>query len=225
VEKHNFDNRKHLLEYDDVLNQQRIVIYNHRLDALEGENRIYELIRDFIITIVQDLVEYNAPQKTLKKEQVDKIFEALIYITGLTHKDFTAAGMSTSNSELLKKDLINFLLEQYDLYRRQFNENIIKNAEKWLVLETIDQAWRQHMLNLDHLKEGIGLRGWGQKNPLIEYKREAFDMFREMMSHIRFDIVHHIFHLNLTQFNEQEFEQRRDQELERLNLSGTGDPA
>ena len=105
------------------------------------------------------------------------------------------------------------------------NENIIKTAEKWLVLETIDQAWRQHMLNLDHLKEGIGLRGWGQKNPLIEYKREAFDMFREMMAHIRFDIVHHIFHLNLTQFNEQEFEQRREQELDQLNFSGTGDPA
>ena len=67
VEKHNFDNRKHLLEYDDVLNQQRIVIYNHRLDALEGENRIYELVRDFIITIVQDLVAYNAPQRTLKQ--------------------------------------------------------------------------------------------------------------------------------------------------------------
>jgi preprotein translocase subunit SecA len=225
VEKHNFDNRKHLLEYDDVLNQQRIIIYNHRLDALAGENRIYELIRDFIITIVQDLIEYNAPQRTLKKEQVDKVYEALIYITGLTHKDFTAAGMNSSDSELFKKDVINFLLEQYDLYRRRFNENMIKNAEKWLVLETIDQAWRQHMLNLDHLKEGIGLRGWGQKNPLIEYKREAFDMFREMMSHIRFDIVHHIFHLNLTQFNEQEFEQRRDQELEKLNLSGTGDPA
>ncbi len=104
-------------------------------------------------------------------------------------------------------------------------KNVIKTAEKWLVLETIDQAWRQHMLNLDHLKEGIGLRGWGQKNPLIEYKREAFDMFREMMTHIRFDIVHHIFHLNLTQFNAQEFEKRRDAELERLNFSGENDPA
>ena len=105
------------------------------------------------------------------------------------------------------------------------DEEIIKTAEKWLVLETIDQAWKQHMLNLDHLKEGIGLRGWGQKNPLIEYKREAFDMFREMMTHIRFDIVHHIFHLNLTQFNAGEFEQRRDQELDHLNFSGSGDPA
>jgi preprotein translocase subunit SecA len=225
VEKHNFDNRKHLLEYDDVLNQQRIVIYSHRLDALEGENRIYELVRDFIITIVQDLVAYNAPSRSLKAEQVAKVYEALEYMTGLPNKEFIKAGISTHNSELFEKDLINFLLERYDLYRRQQDQTVIKTAEKWLVLETIDKAWRQHMLNLDHLKEGIGLRGWGQRNPLIEYKREAFDMFREMMSHIKFDIVHHIFHINLTQFNSQEFENRRDAELDHLNFSGTGDPA
>jgi len=225
VEKHNFDNRKHLLEYDDVLNQQRIVIYNHRLDALEGENRIYELVRDFIVTIVQDLVAYNAPTRSISAEQIARIYEALEYMTGLTAKDFETSGINTRDVELFKSDLINFLLERYDLYRKQQNENVIKTAEKWLVLETIDKAWRQHMLNLDHLKEGIGLRGWGQKNPLIEYKREAFDMFREMMTHIRFDVVHHIFHLNLAQFNAQQFEQRRDQELERLNFSGNNDPA
>jgi len=225
VEKHNFDNRKHLLEYDDVLNQQRIVIYNHRLDALEGENRIYELIRDFIVTIVQDLMAYNVPTRNIDSTQIHKIYEALEYMTGLKEKDFHAAHISTGNAESFEKDLIVFLLERYDFYRKQHNENIIKTAEKWLVLETIDKAWRQHMLNLDHLKEGIGLRGWGQKNPLIEYKREAFDMFREMMTHIRFDIVHHIFHLNIAQFNEQQFEKRRDEELESLNFSGNNDPA
>ena len=226
VEKHNFDNRKHLIEYDDVLNQQRIVIYNHRLDALEGDQRIYELIRDFIITTVQELIAYNAPQRDIKPDQITKIYEALEYMTRLTAKDFAASGISTANVEKFETDLINFLLEQYDLYRRQHNENVIKSAEKWLVLETIDSAWRQHMLNLDHLKEGIGLRGWGQKNPLIEYKREAFDMFREMMTHIRFDIVHHLFHLNITKFDAKELEERRDAELDQLNLlSGDSDPA
>ena len=146
-------------------------------------------------------------------------------MTGLTAKDFDSSNISTGNVELFATDLINFLLDRYDLYRKNHNENVIKAAEKWLVLETIDKAWRQHMLNLDHLKEGIGLRGWGQKNPLIEYKREAFDMFREMMTHIRFDIVHHIFHLNTAQFNAQQFEERRDQELEQLNFSGNNDPA
>ncbi len=219
VEKHNFDNRKHLLEYDDVLNQQRIVIYNHRRDALEGENRIYELIRDFIIAIVQDLIAYNAPTRDISTDQKTKIYEALEYLTGLKQHDFEASHIRSNNVELFEKDLIDFLLDRYDLYRKQYKQEIIKSAEKWLVLETIDKAWRQHMLNLDHLKEGIGLRGWGQKNPLIEYKREAFDMFREMMTHIRFDVVHHIFHVNLTQLNTEQIEQKRDEELERLNFS------
>jgi preprotein translocase subunit SecA len=75
------------------------------------------------------------------------------------------------------------------------------------------------MLNLDHLKEGIGLRGWGQKTPLIEYKREAFEMFKEMITQIHFDIVHHIFHLNTTHFDSRHFEERREQEMDEINLS------
>ena len=102
--------------------------------------------------------------------------------------------------------------------RNQPHKEAIQHAEKWLILETIDQAWKQHMLNLDHLKEGIGLRGWGQKTPLIEYKREAFDMFRDMMNQIRQDIVHHIFHLDVERFDEHQFEARRQKELDELNL-------
>lgn len=225
VEKHNFDNRKHLLEYDDVLNQQRIVIYNHRLDALEGENRIYELIRDFIITIVQELIGHNAPTRNITADQVEKVYEALEYMSGLKTHDFESAHIRIANVEVFEKDLIAFLLDKYEFYRKQQNQDLIKTAEKWLVLETIDKAWRQHMLNLDHLKEGIGLRGWGQKNPLIEYKREAFDMFREMMTFIRFDVIHHVFHINLQQLNTEKIEEQRDKEMEHLNFSGTGDPA
>ena len=111
------------------------------------------------------------------------------------------------------------MLQKYELYRGQQGEEI-DEAEKWLMLEVIDQAWKQHMLNLDHLKEGINLRSWGQKNPLIEYKREAFDMFQDMMQQIRAEIVHHIFHLNLERFDQQEIERRRKRELEELNLIG-----
>jgi preprotein translocase subunit SecA len=218
VEKHNFDQRKNLLEYDDVLNQQRIVIYNHRRNALEGEKHIYELIRDFICAIVEDLVAFNAPQKNMSPDQVTKIYTAIELLTGLTEKDFKDSGITSTNVEIFTKDLINFLLERYDLFRRQQNENIIKSAEKWLVLETIDQSWKQQMLNLDHLKEGIWLRGWGQKTPLIEYKREAFDMFREMMTHIQFSIIQHIFHLNINQFDPSSLENRREKELEDMSL-------
>ncbi len=119
---------------------------------------------------------------------------------------------------MLVPDTINFLLEKYQLYREQDDKGIIQQAEKWLMLETIDTAWKQHMLNLDHLKEGIGLRGWGQKNPLIEYKREAFDIFKEMMDYIRRDIVHHIFHVNVERFDARAFESKRQREMAEMNL-------
>jgi len=218
VEKHNFEIRKHLLEYDDVLNQQRIVIYDYRRDALEGNQRIYELIRDFIIKVVQDILGEHASKRLLAQDMIAKVYDVLEKLTGLTHQEFANVGFDEHNSDAFEKDIIDFLLSRYDLYRKQQQEEVIKQAEKWLILETIDQAWKQHMLNLDHLKEGIGLRGWGQKNPLIEYKREAFDMFREMMAHIQWNVVLHVFHINLERFNARAFEDRREQELDHLNL-------
>ncbi len=218
VEKHNFETRKHLLEYDDVLNQQRTVVYSYRHDVLDGEERIFELVRDFIIKIIQDVVAAHCSKHAITPQQIAAIFEEMSSITRLKLEDFQKAGIGTANSEILKKDLINFVLSQYDLFRNQKNKEVLQHAEKWLILETIDQAWKQHMLDLDHLKEGIGLRGWGQKTPLIEYKREAFDMFREMMDQIRKDIVHHIFHLNIERFDEHAFEARRQRELDELNL-------
>ena len=104
------------------------------------------------------------------------------------------------------------------------NMTMIKDAHKWIMLETIDQSWKQHMLNLDHLKEGISLRSWGQKNPLIEYKREAFAMFEDMMRQVRSEVVHNVFHLNVEHFNSHEFERKRERELEEINLMGPEDP-
>jgi preprotein translocase subunit SecA len=218
VEKHNFDTRKHLIEYDDVLNQQRKVVYSYRRDALEGEQRIYELVRDFIIKIIQETVLFHCQKHAIRPEQVAAILTELCKLTGLSPDDFQQAGLGTENVEIFKRDLINFLLSRYELFRKQHDTEMIQQAEKWLVLETIDQAWKQHMVNLDHLKEGIGLRGWGQKTPLIEYKREAFDMFREMMNQISWDIVSHIFHMNLERFDERAFEARRKRELDEINL-------
>lgn len=221
VEKHNFEIRKHLLEYDDVLNQQRIVIYKYRRSILEGDQEIYELVRDMIVAAVQSLIEQLAPKRTLNQEAFEQIIAFISKLTGIMQAELDQEKFDSSNSEELKKDLINFLLLKYDLYRNQQHTQTVQDAEKWLMLETIDQAWKQHMLNLDHLKEGIGLRGWGQKNPLIEYKREAFAMFQEMMNQIRWDIVHHIFHLNLDRFNQYELEQKRQKELNELNMIGS----
>lgn len=220
VEKQHFDARKQLLEYDDVMNQQRIVIYAYRREILEGAEQIYDLIRDLLSRTLQDAVARFCPSRQVIPDNVKALFEFVSALTGLSISDIENAGISTRNSDDLQRDLNNFLLEKYNLYRNSQQGDQIKEAEKWLMLETIDHAWKQHMLNIDHLKEGIHLRSWGQKNPLIEYKREAFDMFQDMMQQIRADIIHHIFHLNLERFNQQEIEQRRERELEELSMIG-----
>ena len=222
VEKHNFEIRKHLIEYDDVLNQQRTVVYEYRREVLFDQESISKIIRDFVAKVIEDLFARVAATGSLDLAQIDIIFAALSGLTSITEAEFKAGGFRVDNSEKLQQDLIDFLLERYDLYRAQADSEQMQQAEKWLVLETIDQAWKQHMVNLDHLKEGIGLRGWGQKNPLIEYKREAFAMFKEMMEEIRREIVHHLFHLNSEHFNARALETKRERELSRLNLVSTG---
>jgi preprotein translocase subunit SecA len=221
VEKHNFEIRKHLLEYDDVLNQQRIAVYGYRRDILLGKDNIFGLIRDLILGSVEDLVNWHCPKRIMNNEQAQAILHDLSKLTGLPKTMFDKAGLSTANADAFEKDLSNFILEQYQLYRNQQKPEIIQDAEKWLMLETIDQAWKQHMLNLDNLKEGIGLRGWGQKNPLVEYKREAFAMFQDMNQSIKQDIVRHIFHLNLERFNSVELEEKRERELAQLQLTSS----
>jgi preprotein translocase subunit SecA len=217
VEKHNFEIRKHLLEYDDVLNQQRIVIYQYRRDALEGEQQLYTLVCDMIINTIHTMIMAETGSKrVVMPVQLEIIISNIAQITALPLTTFS--GFSKFNTaDALGTALINLLLEKYTLFRKQ-NEPITTQAEKWLLLETIDEAWKQHMLNLDHLKEGIGLRGWGQKNPLIEYKREAFAMFKEMMDTIRAYVVRSLFHINVERFNAQDIETRRKRELDALNL-------
>jgi preprotein translocase subunit SecA len=226
VEKNNFEIRKNLIEYDDVLNQHRTVIYRYRREILESDQEIYKIVRDFISETVEDAVAENSNGKKITPEQAAKVLKLVTQISTLPESEFINAKINTTNPETFRKDLINFLLEKYSLFRGQQDEERIKEAEKWVALESMDQAWKQHMLNIDNLKEGIGLRSWGQKNPLIEYKREAFIMFKDMMRSVRYDIIHHIFHLNLANFNKDALEAERQRELDKLSLqSGKAEEA
>lgn len=226
-EKQNFEYRKHVLEYDDVLNQQRKVVYTYRREILEGDEHIYDLVRDIIVGAVQDLMAHYCPKREVNPQAVEQVFAILSATTTIPVSQFGDPG-KVKNSEILKKDLIELLLEQYRLYRGQQEEEEIARNEKWLLIETIDGAWKQHMYNLDHLKEGISLRSWGQKNPLIEYKREAFDMFRDMMTQIKIQVVRHIFHLGKSALDYHQLEKKREKELEELKMvggDGTAAPA
>ncbi|MBI2352873.1 preprotein translocase subunit SecA [Candidatus Dependentiae bacterium] len=218
VEKHNFEIRKHLIEYDDVLNQHRKVVYSLRQDILKDSNNSYEVIRDFINDAISDLVAAYCPDQNIQPAQKRHIYETLSGLIGIPIEMLQNAGISQEDVELFRADLVNFILLKYDEFRNQVENDYIKEAEKWIMLETIDQAWKQHMINIDHLKEGIGLRGWGQKNPLIEYKKEAFVMFEDMMRQIRVDIFRHIFHIRPENFDKAGLEQKRQREMAEMQM-------
>lgn len=226
VEKHNFEIRRHLLEYDDVLNQQRIVIYKIRREVLESAENIEGIIRDMIAATVEDAVASSVDTRNVTTESINEVITHTANMTALNAEELKQADFNNNikNVDQLITRLAEYLTERYDSHLAQDDSGMIKDAHKWIMLETIDHSWKQHMLNLDHLKEGIGLRGWGQKNPLIEYKREAFAMFEDMMRSIRTEIVHHIFHLNVSQFDKHELERKREHELEHLKFVGTEAP-
>ena len=218
VEKHNFETRKHLIEYDDVLNQHRNVIYSLRQDVLKNADNIYEIVRDFISDTISDLVAAHCSDRTVTQAQMDQIFESLSLGTGLPLSMLQKERFSIANSDDFERDLVSFVLLKYEEYRNQVGAEKIQDAEKWIMLETIDYSWKQHMINIDHLKEGIGLRGWGQKNPLMEYKKEAFSMFEEMMKQVRGDIVRHVFHIRPDAFDKQQLIARREKEMDEMKM-------
>lgn len=222
VEKHNFEIRKHLLDYDDVMNQHRTVIYRYRREILEQSENTQGLISELIMGFVSDVMEQHCPSRHLKIEQITRVFEIISGITHIPLNDIKAAGINTADSDAFRSDVTNFLLKQYEYYRAKFDQKQIGEAERWIMLETVDRAWKQHMLNIDHLKEGIGYRGYAQKNPLFEYKREAFFMFKEMMQNIKWEIVFRIYHFNAAHFDQQELVERRKRELEHLMFGGSG---
>ena len=220
VEKHNFETRKHLIEYDDVLNQHRNVIYTMRADILKDAGQIGEIVRDFINAVIRDIVGSQVEGRVLKKGQVGTIITMIAHLINVDVETFKDVDHAVKDVDALELSLANVLLLQYQMYRKQSEDaEKLQGAERWLMLETIDQAWKQHMVNIDHLKEGIGLRGWGQKNPLIEYKREAFIMFADMMKQIRADVIHRVFHLKPELFDAHKLEEKRSKELDQMSMS------
>ncbi len=218
VEKNNFDSRKNLLEYDDVMNQHRKVIYAYRYSVLEGAEDMHDLVREMITTSVETVFARFIKEERVTEEESAAAIDFLAGMCQLDKSVFNLDIINSTNAEQFQSDLTNILLEAYQLYRASDDEKHMDEGEKWVMLETIDQAWKQHMLNLDHLKEGIYLRSWGQKNPLIEYKREAFAMFEDMMQSIRWEIVHRIFRLNTQRFDARAIEKKREKELESLSM-------
>jgi len=223
VERQNFDIRKHLLEYDDVLNQQRMVIYRYRHDVLDGEEQIQEVIKEMLTDVLSRLFSIYCPKAKCTPEGVEELYKLLEKLTGIKKEIFVEANLDQSSSTNFEKAIWDFLVYYYDQYRAKLSPEIVKEAEKWVLLETIDRAWRIHLQNIDQIKEGIGLRGYGQKNPLVEYKKESFSTFESMMNQIKWDVVQGVFRMkpdDLTVSHLHQIESEHEKELESLQIGG-----
>jgi preprotein translocase subunit SecA len=193
VEGQNFEARKHLLEYDDVMNKQREAVYGLRRRLLEGLDQKDLIVEDYVSGILGDILERHCPPKAhevdwdLKalKDAVFTSFGVDIYAEGLKPENM--------NRQELGDAIFDKLKERYDAKEKLIGAEAMRYHERMIMLSVIDAQWKDHLLSMDHLKEGIGLRGYGQHDPLVEYKRESFDMFEEMMQRFQEETVRYLY--------------------------------
>ncbi len=193
VEGHNFDMRKHLLEYDDVMNKQREIVYARRRAYLNADN-----LRDEAIALsteqAEALPETYFPGERRSEWDWKGFTDA---VAGHFHFAFEIPEDERDTIKLaeIKERLVEAMLSVYEAREREFGEDVVRQLERWVLLNAIDHHWKDHLLGMDHLKEGIGLRGYAQRNPLQEYQREGFDLFEAMMARFEDAAVDQLFAL------------------------------
>ncbi|WHZ26911.1 MAG: Protein translocase subunit SecA [Nitrospira sp.] len=198
VEAHNFEIRKQLLEYDDVMNKQREVIYRHRRAVLNGDNLTNDLHDMMDSSVESSLNVYCPPDQYPEEWDVKGLTEVMQSQFGL---DITQGKHDGGDSlrdvgrDALLEDLRAHVREAYAKKEQELGTDLMRFLEKTFMLQVIDHHWKDHLLAMDHLRDGIGLRGYGQKDPLIEYKREGFDLFAGMMERIKSDTLDRLFHV------------------------------
>ena len=196
VEAQNFASRKHLLEYDDVMNKQRQAVYSMRRGLLEGKDQ-KERVVEIVEGIVASFIDVRCPEKTHPSQfDLAGLQSDVLSAFGVKVDVDALAGMSAPEIEEHVKEL---LMKRYQEKEELIGAENMREAERIIMLNVIDNQWKDHLLSMDHLKEGIGLRGYGQKDPLIEYKKESFTMFQAMMDRIEDETIRYLFFLQVTQ--------------------------
>ena len=193
VEGQHFESRKHLLEYDDVMNKQREAVYGLRRRLLEGIDQKDLILEDYVSAILAELLEEYCPAKAHAADwNIKGLKDAVFTRFGV---DFLAEGVQadTLNRQELGDAIFEKLKERYDAKEKLIGPAAMRHHERMIMLSVIDQQWKDHLLSMDHLKEGIGLRGYGQHDPLVEYKKESFDMFEAMMQRFQEDAVRYLY--------------------------------
>jgi len=196
VESQNFESRKHVLEYDDVMNKQREAVYSLRRQLMEGVEQKQLITDDYVSTILSGILEEFAPEKAHPDQwNVEQIFAQVYDIFGAKLEgEIDAAELSRHD---LGEAIFTKLGERYDLKEKILGETTMRYHERVVMLSVLDGLWKEHLLNMDHLKEGIGLRGYAQQDPLVAYKKESFEMFEGMMLRFQEDTARHLFRMQI----------------------------
>jgi preprotein translocase subunit SecA len=194
VEGHNFDIRKHLLEYDDVMNKQREVIYAQRRQILAGKT-LEEDVMDMAGELVDEIVaEYTADK--LPEEWDNKSFSDAFY------KQFGFRVSLENMDGDLRDVLLDLVQRRFAAKREEIGPELFQQLQQMVMLQIVDNHWKEHLLSMDHLRDGIGLRGYAQRDPLREYQREGYDMFMDLIHRIEADSVGTLFHLQVQPHHE-----------------------
>ncbi len=196
VESQNFESRKHVLEYDDVMNKQREAVYSLRHQLMEGVNQKQLITEDYVSTILSSILDEYAPEKVHPEMwDTENIFKQIKDIFGA---DLAAEiDASQLSRHELGEAIYEKLQQRYNTKEQILGESQLRYHERVVMLSVLDALWKEHLLNMDHLKEGIGLRGYGQVDPLVEYKKESFELFEAMMMRFQEDTARNLFRMQI----------------------------
>ena len=255
VEGQNFESRKHLLEYDDVMNKQRVAVYGLRKELLSGIEQKELIMDEYVASMVAEALDKYAPRNVHADQwEIDPLNKYLIEQFGL---DMQKDGIDPDklNRQELGDAIFTKLEETYTSKETQLGPDALRYHERMIMLSVLDTQWKDHLLNMDHLKEGIGLRGYAQHDPLVEYKRESFDMFEGMMRRFQEETARYLFHMQIVDTSptpvtagpagngeqpepaprkrastsiddlEAQFQRRKKRELQEARMAGSGDGA
>lgn len=219
VEAHNFDIRKHLLEYDDIMNKQRTEIYAFRREILLGDglrDKIFEMIDD----LVEELITVYCPEERHAEEWDVKGLKDTVYgIFSITLDE------ALSDIGALREALSSLIKGTYEKREKDIGGEMMRYLEKVVFLQVLDGQWKDHLLAMDHLKEGIGLRGYGQRDPLTEYKKEAFEMFGDLTGRISTDTLSRLFKIQIRDEHSARSEPARPKQAVRYNRGDSAESA
>jgi len=214
VEGHNFDIRKHLLEYDDVMNQQREVIYKQRREALFGKS-LESYLEEIIFDRAAEIAELFADERALPEEwdfkgMDEAVFKQFNLRLGQIEEDTLDGLTGEGLAQMIGEVAISVYREKETL----IGAGEFRNLERYIMLQTVDNLWKDHLLSMDHMKEGIGLRGYAQQNPLLIYKKEGFEMFQDMIARIQEETLSILFRIQLAEPDElEELHKPKEQNL------------